>query len=263
MDLGLKDKIVLITGSAKGIGKEVAKAFAAEGAILVLNDILQEVLDETVKEFNDAGTKTYGYAFDITNEEAVIDAVAKIEEEVGPIAVLINNAGLQRRFPLEEFPVAEFKRVVDVDLIGSFIVSKSVAKYMIPRHAGRIVNITSLNAELVRKDISPYCAAKGGLKQLTKSMAEEWGKYGISANAVGPGYIKTDINKALWSKEDFDQWVCDETCLKEWGKVEHIANTVVWLASEKAYYITGQSVYVDGGWQAHLGGDPTKEALQG
>ena len=260
MKLGLKDKIVFITGSAKGIGKEIAQAFAEEGSILVLNDILPDVLAETVKEFNDKGVKTFGYAFDITNEEAVTENIAKIEAEVGPIGVLINNAGLQRRYPLEEFPLAEFKRVIDVDLIGSFIVSKAVAKYMIPRHGGRIVNITSINAELVRRDISPYCAAKGALKNLTKSMAEEWGKYGISANAVGPGYIKTDINKSLWEREDFDKWVCDETCLKRWGTVENIANAVVYLASDAAEYITGHSIYVDGGWQAHLGGDPTKEA---
>lgn len=261
MDLGLKDKVVLITGSAKGIGKEIAETFAKEGVTLVLNDVLGDVLAETVKEFNEAGTKTFGYVFDITNEEQVTEAMAKIEAEVGPVAVLINNAGLQRRFPLEEFPAEEFRRVVEVDLIGSFIVSKAVAKYMIPRRAGRIVNITSINAELVRKDISPYCAAKGALKQLTKSMAEEWGKYGISANAVGPGYVKTDINKALWSDPEFDKWVCDETCLKKWGTVQEIANAVVYLASDAASYITGQSLYVDGGWQAHLGGDPTKQAL--
>lgn len=260
MNLNLKDKVVLITGSARGIGKEIAKAFAAEESILILNDILESVLAETVEEFRNNGAKAYGYAFDITNEESVAENIAKIEEEVGPIAVLINNAGLTRRCPLIDFPLEDFKRVIDVDLIGSFVVSKAVAKYMIPRRKGRIVNITSLNAELVRRDIAPYCAAKGGLKQLTKCMAEEWGKFGICANSLGPGYIKTDLTKALWSDPDFDKWVRDETCLKEWGKVEEVSNAVVYLASDAAAYITGQAFYVDGGWQAHLGGDPTTEA---
>ncbi len=257
MELGLNGKVVLITGSARGIGKTVAKAFAKEGAILVLNDILEDVLKATVKEFNEEGFKTYGYAFDITDEDAVTAAVDKIEEEVGPIAVLINNAGLTKRYPLEEMPAADFRRVIEVDLIGSFIVGKTVAKKMIPRHAGRIVNITSLNAELVRETIAPYCAAKGALKNLTKSMAKEWGKYGISTNAVGPGYIKTDINKSLWEVPEFDEWVTKEACLGRWGKVEEIANAVVYLSSDAASYINGQSLYVDGGWQVHLGADPT------
>ena len=159
-----------------------------------------------------------------------------------------------------DFPVEEFKRVLEVDLVGSFIVSRTLAKYMIPRRYGRIVNITSLNTELVRRDIAPYCAAKGGLKQLTKCMAEEWGRFGITANAVGPGYLKTDLTRALWKDPEFDAWVRDETCLKEWGTVEEVSNAVVFLASDAASYITGHSLYVDGGWQAHLGGDPTTEA---
>ena len=260
MDLGLQGKVVLITGSARGIGKCMAEAFAKEGAILVLNDILSDVLEQTVKEFNDAGFKTYGYAFDITNEEEVIAAVDKIEAEAGPIAVLINNAGLTKRHPLLEMPVEDFRRVIDVDLVGSFVMGTNVAKKMAERHAGRIVNIISLNAVLVRETIAPYCAAKAGLAQLTKSMAKEWGRYGISANAVGPGYIKTDINKTLWEQPAFDEWVCKEATLGRWGTVDEIANAVLYLSSEKAAsYITGHCLYVDGGWQVHLGADPTAQ----
>lgn len=252
MELGLKDKVVLITGASRGIGKTIAEAFAAEGAVLVLNDILSEVLRATVEEFRAQGIRAHGYVFDITDQDAVREGVERIEREAGPISVLVNNAGLQKRYPLEEFPVEVWRQVVEVDLTGAFIVSQAVAKGMIARGAGKIISITSINAELVRETISAYCAAKGALKNLTKSMATEWGTYGINANAIGPGYIKTDIDAELASRREFDEWVKSEVPLRRWGKKEEVASVAVFLASDGASYINGQTIYVDGGWQACL-----------
>ena len=252
MELGLKDKIVLVTGGSKGIGKTIAEAYAKEGCIVVINDILEEDLKQAVQEFKDNGYRACGYCFDITNQEAVLANIDKIEEEVGPISVLVNNAGLQRRYPLEEFPLAEWKRVLDVDLTGAFIVGQAAANKMIPRKCGRIVNITSINAELVREKISAYCAAKGGLKNLTKSMATEWGQYGIGVNAIGPGYVITDITRVLAEDPQFDAWVKSEVPLRRWGQKEDIANVAVFLGSQAAAYVSGQTIYVEGGWQACL-----------
>lgn len=252
MKLGLENKVVLITGASRGIGKTMAEAFAEEKSILVLNDILEDTLNETVEEFKKAGVRAYGYAFDITNQESVLKAVDRIEEEVGPITVLINNAGMQKRYPLEDFPLDEWLKVMAVDLTGSFIVGQAVARKMIPRREGRIVNVTSINAELVRETIAAYCSAKGGLKNLTKSMATEWGQYGIRANAIGPGYVITDINRTLAEDPKFDAWVKSEVPLRRWGEKEELANAAVFLASEASSYITGQTIYVDGGWQVCL-----------
>ncbi len=252
MELGLKDKVVLITGASRGIGKSIAEAFAAEGAILALNDILADTLASTVAGLREGGARAHGFVFDITKQDEVLRGVERIEREVGPIGVLINNAGLQKRYPLEEFPAEIWRQVVEVDLTGAFLVSQAVAKGMIARRGGRIVNITSINAELVRETISAYCAAKGALKNLTKSMATEWGKYGVLANAIGPGYVKTDIDAELSARKEFDEWVKSEVPLRRWGSKEELASVAVFLASNGASYINGQTVYVDGGWQACL-----------
>jgi len=252
MDLGFKDRIVLITGSSRSIGKTIAETFAKEGATVVLNDVLKDVLDNTVNEFRDKGYKAYGYCFDITDQQAAVAAVDRIEAEVGPISVLINNAGITKRHPLEDFPLNEWQQVLNVDVNGAFIMSQAVAKKFIERRYGRIVSITSINAEMSRQTISAYCSAKGALKSLTKSMATEWGKYGITANAVGPGYVITDLNRTLAEDESFSAWVKSEVPLQRWGEIQEIANAVVFLASDKASYISGHTIYVDGGWQACL-----------
>jgi len=252
MRLGLENKVVLITGSSRGIGKTMAEAFVQEGCIVVLNDILADTLKETVEEFRANGANVYGYAFDITDPEQAAAAVDRIEAEVGPVTVLINNAGLTKRYPLEEFPLSEWTKIISVDLTGSFIMAQTVARKMIPRRDGRIINVTSINAELVRETISAYCAAKGGLKNLTKSMAAEWGKYGIRANAVGPGYVITDINRSLAEDPAFDSWVKSEVPLCRWGEKEELTGAVVFLASDASSYITGQTIYIDGGWQTCL-----------
>ena len=248
----IESKIVLITGSSRGIGFSLAKGFCEAGATVVLNGTSEETLKTSVEMLKKAGGRVHGYAFDVTNEADVAKNIGLIEEKVGPIDVLVNNAGIQRRAPLEQMTLNDWKTVIDVDLNSVFIVSQSVAKYMIPRNKGRIINITSLNSEAARTTIANYCAAKGGLKMFTKSMATEWGKYNILTNAIGPGYFSTDLTKPLQDDPNFDAWVKSEVPLQRWGKPEELIGAAIFLSSEASSYINGHTIYVDGGWQACL-----------
>lgn len=248
----IEGKIVLITGSSRGLGFALAKGFCEAGATVILNGTTEETLKASVETLKKTGGRVTSYAFDVTNEEEVAKNIAAIEEKVGPISVLINNAGIQRRSPLEQMSLNDWKTVIDVDLNSVFIVSQTVAKYMIQRKSGRIINITSLNAEAARNTIGNYCAAKGGLKMLTKSMATEWGKYNILSNAIGPGYFSTDLTKPLQNDPTFDAWVKSEVPLQRWGKPEELVGAAIFLSSDAASYVNGHTIYVDGGWQACL-----------
>ncbi|MBN1186000.1 MAG: SDR family oxidoreductase [Bacteroidales bacterium] len=248
----ITNRIVLITGSSRGIGLSLAKGFAEAGAIVVMNGTKPESVTGEVENLNAKGYKVHGIAFDVTNPEAVAKSIKHIEDTIGPIDVLVNNAGIQRRFPLEEMPLEDWKKVLDVDLNSVFIVSQAVAKYMIPRRKGRIINITSLNAEAARPTIANYCAAKGGLKMFTKSMATEWGKYNILTNAIGPGYFLSDLTKPLSDDPKFDAWVKSEVPLQRWGNTDELKGAAIFLASDAASYVNGHTLYVDGGWQACL-----------
>lgn len=245
----VKDKVVLITGSTRGLGFSFAKGFAEAGAKVVLNgrDPLQ--VSNVVKSLE--GT-AFGYAFDVCDKAAVSQAVGKIEAEVGPIDVLVNNAGIQRRAPLEELSMEDWETVIDVNLNSVFYISQCVFKYMKTRRKGKIINITSLNAEKARPSIGNYSAAKGGLKMLTKSMATEWGPYNIQTNAIGPGYFITDLTQKLVDDPEFDKWVKSEVPLQKWGRPEELIGTAIYLASDASNYVNGHTVYVDGGWQASL-----------
>jgi gluconate 5-dehydrogenase len=248
----IEGKIVLITGSSRGLGFALARGFCDAGAIVVLNGTSEETLKTSVETLKKSGGRVTGYAFDVTQPDEVAKNIALIEEKVGPISVLVNNAGIQRRAPLEQMSLNDWKTVLDVDLNSVFIVSQAVAKYMIQRRYGRIINITSLNAEASRNTIANYCAAKGGLKMFTKSMATEWGKYNILTNAIGPGYFSTDLTKPLQNDPNFDSWVKSEVPLQRWGKPEELAGAAIFLSSEAASYVNGHTIYVDGGWQACL-----------
>lgn len=199
MDLfNVKDKVVLISGSTRGLGLSVAQGFADNGAIVIINGRKQSDVDSVVHELKEQGNQAKGYAFDVTAKEDVINNVNKIESEVGPISVLINNAGIHRRNPLEELSLDDWQTVLDVNLTSAFNLSQAVFPYMKERNHGKIINITSLNAEKARPNIANYSAAKGGLKMLTKSMATEWGPYNIQTNAIGPGYFQTDMTENLY-----------------------------------------------------------------
>lgn len=245
-------KIVLITGSSRGIGFSLAKGFCEAGAEVILNGRSETSLNKAVENLTGKGLEAKGYAFDVTDEDSVSESIERIEKDVGPISVLINNAGIQRRAPFEEMTLNDWKEVINANLNSVFIVSQAVSKFMIPRQYGRIINITSLNAEFARPTIANYSAAKGGLKMFTKSLAVELGKYNILTNAIGPGYFSTDLTKPLQENQEFDKWVKSNVPLQRWGKPEELIGAAIFLASDAASYVNGHTIYVDGGWQAGL-----------
>ena len=249
----LEGHIALVTGSAQGLGNRIARGMLDAGAKVVLSDISQTALDKAVAELKEEGYDAAAYAFDISNEEQVEKAVTQIEEQVGPIDILVNNAGIHKRDLLINMPVENWRKVIDVNLTGAFITGRAVARGMISRRYGKIINISSINAMMVRPNIGNYCAAKGGLVTLTKSMATAWGEYNINVNAIGPGYFLTDLTKPLSEDPEFDAWVKSEVPLRRWGDPnKDLAGVAVMLASNAADYISGQTIYVDGGWDACL-----------
>lgn len=221
---------------------------------MILNGMDEERLDKAVATLNnkDYPGLVQGYAFDVSDEEQVNNAVDQVEAEVGPIDILINNAGIHKRHMLMDMPLEDWKQVIDTNLTGMFIVSKAVAAKMIARGRGKIINLASLNAELARANIANYSSSKGGVVMLTKSMATEWGEFGITANAVAPGYIETDLTKPLIEDPEFNAWVTSEVPMRKWGKPEDVVGTILFLASPAADYINGFTIYVDGGWKASL-----------
>ena len=243
----LEGRVALVTGSAQGLGNVIARGMKDAGAKVVLSDVNPATLQAAAAELG-----VPGYAFDISNEPQVVEAVAKIKAEVGPIDILVNNAGIHKRNLLIDMPVENWRKVIDVNLSGAFIVGRAVARGMIARQYGKIINIASINAMMVRPNIGNYCAAKGGIVTLTKSMATEWGAYNINVNAIDPGYFLTDLTKPLSEDESFDAWVKSEVPLKRWGDPKDLIGVAVMLASPASDYISGQTIYVDGGWQACL-----------
>lgn len=248
----VKDKVVLITGSTRGIGLSLAKGFIEAGAIVVINGRDQTIVEGVVDQIRKEGGRAFGISFDVCDQIGVKTGIKRIEEEVGPIGVLINNAGIHRRAPLEELTMEDWKAVMDVNLNSVFYVSQCVFSYMKKRSSGKIINITSLTAEMARPTTANYSASKGGLKMLTKSMATEWGQYNIQVNAIGPGYIVTDLNQKLINDHEFDKWVKSEVPLKRWGNPEELVGTAIYLSSDASNYVNGHTVYVDGGWMASL-----------
>lgn len=243
----IKGKRVLVTGSTAGIGYVLAEGLAEAGAKLILNGRNHENVEAAIASFAKKGFQAAGYTFDITDADDVEQKIAEIEKEVGGIDVLVNNAGIQHREPLEEFSLENWNRIMNTNLTGAFIVSKEVVKGMITRQSGKIINICSLQSELGRASITPYATSKGGLKMLTKGMATEWAKHNIQVNGIGPGYFKTKLTKALWENPEFDSWLLNRTPAHRWGNPEELLGTLIYLSSEASSFLNGQIIYVDGG----------------
>ena len=248
----LEGRVALVTGSAQGLGYTVARGMLDAGARIVLSDVSAAALEKAQASLRAEGLDAAAYVFDISDEAQVTAAVAAIEAEVGPIDILVNNAGIHRRDLLIDMPVENWRKVIDVNLSGAFIVGRAVARGMIERRYGKIINIASINAAMVRPNIGNYCAAKGGIVTLTKSMATEWGPYNINVNAIGPGYFLTDLTRPLSEDAEFDAWVKSEVPLRRWGNPVEMVGLAVMLASKASDFISGQTIYIDGGWQACL-----------
>jgi gluconate 5-dehydrogenase len=248
----LPDTVALVTGSSAGIGLALARGLAGAGASVVVNGRDPAKVAQVVAELAASGAKAHAAAFDVTDPAAVGEAVARIEREVGPIDVLVNNAGIQRRGPLEDYPEETWRELMRANLDSVFYVGQAVARHMIPRKRGRIINIGSVQSELARTNIAPYTASKGAVKMLTKGMATDWGKHGLRINAIAPGYFATELNKALVEDEKFTAWLTARTPMARWGDVEELVGAAIFLASNASSFVNGHILYVDGGITACL-----------
>ena len=249
---GLGGRIALVTGSSGGIGQALAKGLAEAGAVVVVNGRTVATVKVVVSEIVAAGGRAHAAVFDVTNSAEVNAGIARIEAEVGPIDILINNAGIQRRMALEDFPEATWHELMRTNLDSVFFVGQAVARAMIPRQRGRMINICSVQSELGRPGIAPYTASKGAVKMLTKGMAIDWGKHGIRVNGLGPGYFRTELNKALVEDEKFSTWLSGRTPLGRWGETEELVGAAIFLASEASSFVNGHILYVDGGITASI-----------
>lgn len=251
----LKGKVALITGGTHGLGMAMAMGLGKAGATLVINGASsQEKLDNAVAQYQAKGLTAVGYLFDVTNEAKVIENITKIESEVGAINILVNNAGIIKRTPLEDMEVEDFEQVLKVDLVSPFIMSKHVIKGMINRGEGKIINICSMMSELGRNTVGAYAAAKGGLKMLTRNMATEWSKHNVQVNGIGPGYFATTQTAPIRvDGHPFNDFIVGRTPAGRWGNPDDLQGAAIFLASKASDFVSGQIVYVDGGILATIG----------
>ena len=248
----LQGRTALITGSARGLGYAMAEGLAEAGARVIINGTTEAGVAKAVAGLREKGHKADGATFDVTNEAAITAVFARFDADGTAIDILVNNAGIQLRKPMVELTTPEWQNVLDVNLTSAFVLGREAAKRMIPRGQGKIINIGSLTSALARATVAPYTVAKGGIKMLTQAMAAEWAASGIQANAIGPGYMLTDMNQALIDNPTFDAWVKSRAPAKRWGRPDELIGTAVFLASGASDYVNGQIIYVDGGIMAVL-----------
>lgn len=250
----LSGKRAFVTGATHGLGMAMAKGLAEAGAELIINGTTPSRMENAVEEYELEGYKVHSFIFDVTDEKKAKEHVDKVEKEIGPINILINNAGIIKRIPLKDMDVEEYRKVIDVDLTGPFIMAKQVVRHMIPRNEGKIINICSMMTELGRDTVGAYAAAKGGLKMLTQSMATEWARYNIQANGIGPGYFATSQTEPIRKDgHPFNDFIINRTPAGRWGDPSDLAGTAVFLSSNASDFINGQIIYVDGGLLATIG----------
>lgn len=247
----LSGKCALVTGSSRGIGFGIATALAGAGAEVILNARDPEALGAAAAKLAESGALgVKALAFDVTSEESVEDAIAHAENEIGPIDILVNNAGMQHRAPLEDWPLDKFKQVIDTNLTSAFIVGRAVARGMIVRKHGKIINICSVLSNFARTSVAPYSASKAAIANLTRGMAVDWSRHGLNVNGIAPGYIRTELNEALLKNEEFNAWVEKRTPMGRWGDPAELGGAAVFLSSEASSFVNGHILYVDGAFTA-------------
>ena len=242
----LTGRRALVTGSSQGIGLALAEGLAAHGAEVLLNGRDPARVSVAVESLAARGHRAGSSVFDVTDPAAVAEAVAALEAE-GPIDILVNNAGIQHRAPLEDFPVERWRALMETNVSSLFYVGQAVARGMIARARGKIINIASVQSELARPGIAPYTAAKGAVRNLTRGMATDWAKYGLQVNAIAPGYFRTPLNQALVDNPDFSAWLANRTPAGRWGEVPELIGAAVFLASAASSFVNGHTLFVDGG----------------
>lgn len=248
----LTDRVALVTGSSRGIGLSIATGLLRAGARVVLNGVNPARLDSARKalarQFSEQAVATQ--AFDVTSPDAVTNGINAIETRVGPIEILVNNAGLQHREPLLDISLENWNRVITTDLTSAFLVGREVARHQLPRGHGKIINICSVQTDLARPSIAAYTAAKGGLRNLTRAMTAEWAARGLQINGIAPGYIHTEMTQPLVDDETFNNWIINRTPAARWGTPNDLVGPAVFLASDASNYINGQVLFIDGGMTA-------------
>jgi gluconate 5-dehydrogenase len=246
----LAGKRALVTGSSRGIGLAIAGALAGAGADVILNSRDPETLGKAVADLAQLGARARAVAFDVTSADSIGEAVDFIEAEIGPIDILVNNAGMQHRAPLEDFPADRFERIMATNVTSVFLVGQAVARHMIPRGAGKIINICSLMSGAARPSITPYAASKAAVANMTRGMATEWARHGLNVNGIAPGYFKTELNEALVKDATFSAWVEKRTPMGRWGDVAELGGAAIFLSSPAASFVNGHILYVDGAFMA-------------
>src|SRR5216683_66506 len=248
----LTGRTALVTGSSRGLGRAMAEGLAEAGAAVVLNGADAGRLAVAAAAMRAARHTVHEARFDVTDEAQILTAFAELDAKGVAIDILVNNAGIQFRRPMLELDTADWRRIIETNLTSAFVVGRAAARRMIPRGRGKIINIGSLTSDAARATVAPYTVAKGGIKMLTRAMTAEWAAHGIQANAIGPGYMLTEMNTALVENPDFNAWVVGRTPARRWGKPEELIGAAVFLASAASDYVNGQIIYVDGGMLAVL-----------
>jgi len=243
----LSGKRALVTGSSQGIGLALAAGLAKYGAEIVLNGRDEMKLEQTARQVRNDGAIVSTAPFDVTVAADVKQGVEAIERDIGPIDILVNNAGMQFRAPLEDFPAERWEQLLSTNISSVFYVGQAVAKAMISRGRGKMINIASVQSELARPGIAPYTATKGAVKNLTRGMCADWAKYGLQINAIAPGYFETPLNQALVDDPDFSSWLEKRTPAGRWGKVAELVGAAVFLSGSASSFVNGHTLYVDGG----------------
>lgn len=243
----LTGKRALITGSSQGIGLALARGLAEHGATIILNGRDAAKLEAARTQLVNDGLTAHSVTFDATDHAAVTAGIDKVEAEIGAIDILINNAGMQHRSPLEDFPADKWQQLLTTNISSVFYVGQAVARHMIARGHGKIINIASVQSELARPGIAPYTATKGAVKNLTKGMSTDWARHGLQVNAIAPGYFKTPLNQALVDNPEFSAWLEKRTPAARWGNVDELVGAAVFLSGKGSSFVNGHTLYVDGG----------------
>ena len=249
MDLfDLSGKTALVTGSSTGLGLGMARALGRAGATVILNSRTSERLKQPIQNLEKEGINVSSLVFDVSDETAVIEAFESLDKNNVSIDILINNAGIQHRELITDLALADWQRVIDTNLTSAFVVGREAGKRMVKRkQGGKIINIGSLTSTAARASIAPYTAAKGGIKMLTQAMAAEWAEHNIQVNAIGPGYMTTELTQPLVDDPEFDAWIKARTPARRWGTPDDLAGAAIFLSSPASNFVNGQIIYVDGG----------------